>query len=165
MSSTPKKYLSLEETAQRLSISTEELMRMREKSEIRGFADRGTWKFRVEDVDEVVRSRQADSSPDVPLLDEDEDLGEQPTVIRKSEDVQATSDSDVKIVSDKVALDSSDSDVKLVGDSDSEVVLGDDGGDSDINQPAAHSVRVRPVVANFRVALEPFGGELVEPCK
>lgn len=161
MSSTPRKYLSLEETAARLSVSTEELVRMREQGEVRGFADRGTWKFRVEDVDEVLRSRQADSAPDVPLLGDDEDLGEQPTVIRKSEDVSGTSDSDVKLVSGGATSDSdvklvgdsesemvlsaddggSDSDVKLVGtDSDSEVVLGDDGGsDSDVKlvgQPA-----------------------------
>lgn len=131
MSSTPKKYLSLEETAQRLSVSTEELIRMREKGEIRGFADRGTWKFRVEDIEDVVRTRQADSSPEVPLLDESEDLGEQPTVIRKSGEIDATSDSDVKIISDDLG---SDSDVKLVGDSDSELVLGpaDGGSDSDV---------------------------------
>ena len=41
-----KKYLSLEEAAGMLGISEDELKRAREKGDIRGFADRGNWKFR-----------------------------------------------------------------------------------------------------------------------
>ncbi|MCA9080409.1 MAG: hypothetical protein KDA58_07610 [Planctomycetaceae bacterium] len=63
-----KKYLSLEEAANLLSMQPEELVRMREKGDIRGFADRGTWKFKVEDVEAMVRMRQADSDPEVPLF-------------------------------------------------------------------------------------------------
>jgi excisionase family DNA binding protein len=179
MSSAPKKYLSLEEAAARLGVTRDELVRMREHGEVRGFADRGTWKFRVEDVEDLARSRQADSSPDVPLLADDsgplivgergqsrsdsstiladdaaaggEDLGEQPTVIRKKGDVQKTSDSDVKLAGDLSDSDSdvrlvserkgkpkptSDSDVKLIGaDSDSEITLAAEdgmGSDSDV---------------------------------
>lgn len=160
MSSTPKKYLSLEETAARLNVTTDQLIRMRENGEIRGFADRGTWKFRQEDVDEVARLRQADSNPDVPMFadsgpmvigdDVSEtgsstvlaeagsggDVGEQPTVIRKGS-TGAASDSDVKLV----GSDSSDSDITLAptreaGDSDSDVKLVSepvsDGSDSDV---------------------------------
>ncbi len=140
MSSTPKKYVSLEEAAERLGMSNDQLVRLREDGEIRGFADRGTWKFRVEDVDELARSRQADSSPDVPMLEDEaplpvgedmsatvlgetpaaDDVGEQPTEIRRSDE-----------------SDDSDSDVKLVGaDSDSDITLApaDDpsGSDSDV---------------------------------
>ncbi len=159
MSSTPKKYLSLEEAAKRLSVSTDQLIRMRENQEIRGFADRGTWKFRVEDVDEVARTRQADSSPDVPLMDDSgpmvvgddmsdagsstiladlpqgADVGEQPTVIRKGSDI---------IQKGSAERHPSDSDVKLLGsDSDSDITLApaDPGGsDSDVKlvpEPAA----------------------------
>src|SRR5688572_1265328 len=111
MSSTPKKYLSLDEASSRLGMTNEQLIRLREQGEIRGFADRGTWKFRVEDVEELSRTRQPDSSPEVPLLDDSgpmvmgddlsesgsstiladlpsgADVGEQPTVIRKGSDV------------------------------------------------------------------------------
>lgn len=160
MSSTPKKYLSLEEAARRLSVSTDQLIRMRENQEIRGFADRGTWKFRVEDVDEVARIRQADSSPEVPLIMDDSgpmvvgddmsdagsstiladlpsgaDVGEQPTVIRKGSDI---------IQKGSAERHPSDSDVKLLGsDSDSDIMLApaDPGAsDSDVKlvpEPAA----------------------------
>lgn len=103
-----KKYLSLEEAAAVLRMGTDELIRLRERGGIRGFADRGTWKFREEDVLEVQRSRQADSDPDVPLLRESseelssalgsDDVGEQPTIISKGIDPLKSSDSEVKLV-------------------------------------------------------------------
>ncbi|MEZ6057011.1 MAG: helix-turn-helix domain-containing protein [Planctomycetaceae bacterium] len=119
-----KSYLSLEDAAQMLGIAKDELVRLREKGEVRGFADRGTWKFRQEDVAELQRKRSADSHPDVPLMvpdDDDDDfgsaimvedeLGEQPTQIRKSSDPLLDSGSEIMPMS----LDS-DSDVRLVGD-------------------------------------------------
>ncbi len=65
-----KKYLSLEEAAQQLGMRNDELNKMREQGQIRGFADRGTWKFKVEDVEELGRTRQADSDPELPMFDE-----------------------------------------------------------------------------------------------
>lgn len=139
---TDKKYLSLEEAASLLKLKTEELVRLREKGEIRGFADRGTWKFKSGDVEEFARRRQPDSDPDVAILDDDDDLGRQATVIRKGR--ESTSDSDVRLVMDQgmkkgltgssgelpVQEAASDSDVKLIHsgpalkpDSDSDVKL------------------------------------------
>jgi len=71
----PKKYLSLDEAAQQLGLRNEDLNRLREKGDVRGFADRGTWKFKVEDIQELARSRQADSSPEVPMYIESEPDG------------------------------------------------------------------------------------------
>ncbi|GAB4146947.1 MAG: helix-turn-helix domain-containing protein [Planctomycetaceae bacterium] len=171
-----KKYLSLEEAASALGISTEELNRRRESGEIRGFADRGNWKFKEEDIEKLSRESQADSNPDVPIMGsaeessaedsgvllvgddsgifsdlEDDDVGEQPTIIRKSTDSplsEAASDSDVRLVLDETLIgedDSgsaeetaaqdvdSDSDVKLVeADSDSDVKLVSDDSASDV---------------------------------
>jgi len=120
-----KKYLGLEEAAALLKIKTEELIRLREKGEIRGFADRGTWKFKDSDVEEFARRRRPDSDPDVAIMD-DEEFGRQETVIRKGRDT--SSDSDVRIVTEKRLTGSSaelpvmdagksDSDVKLITDS------------------------------------------------
>jgi len=50
-------YLSLPEAAALLGVSTDALKRFREQGEIRGFADRGTWKFRSQDLDEFIKTR------------------------------------------------------------------------------------------------------------
>lgn len=164
-----KKYLSIEEAAEQLGINTTELNRLREKGSIRAFADRGTWKFKEEDVETLSRTRQADSNPDVPLfiaptensatemvLDDEDVLADQATIIRKSPG-DDSSDSDVRLIFDDAMkvdepgvpplLDDSDSDVKLAAapssessdDSDSDVKLAgskegvfDDGSDSDV---------------------------------
>ncbi|MEX2286587.1 MAG: helix-turn-helix domain-containing protein [Planctomycetaceae bacterium] len=143
-----KKYLSLEEAAAALRIKRDDLIRLRERGAIRGFADRGTWKFKSEDVEEYRRQQQPDSSPDVPLMpskrsDESSVLGDndavadQPTVIRgdsKGGILDGTSDSDVRlIVDDSVIGDAVDSDPEVqlppLGDSDSDVRLVGDRGD------------------------------------
>lgn len=138
-----KKYYDLEEAAALLGMPKDELNRLREQGKIRGFADRGTWKFRDEDIDKLKRSRQIDSDPDVPMaidesssempvspsvLADDEGLAEQPTIVSKR-DAMSGSDSDVRLAVD------SDSDVKLIGeeDSDSDVKLvGQGDSDSDV---------------------------------
>jgi len=165
-----KKYLSIEEAAEMLGMDTSELNRLRERGEVRAFADRGTWKFKAEDVEKLQRTRQADSDPDVPLqnfsLDDDdsselvlgdeEELSEQPTIIRRGQDdgnsdsdvrlffddsmrvddaplvPLSDSDSDVRLASEKSAS-ASDSDVRLVGETVSDVRLGGgSGSDSDV---------------------------------
>lgn len=144
-----KKYLSIQEAADQLGMSTDDLTRLREKGEIRGFADRGTWKFKLEDIEKLGRVRQTDSDPDVTMIGADavidsadsllgdEDLvAEQPTTIASGSNDDdfavslggPTSDSDVRLVLDEPPLDgSSDSspDVGLLGDtqSDSDVRL------------------------------------------
>ena len=95
-----KKYLSIDEAAAQLGISTDELTQLREKGEVRGFADRGTWKFKADDVENLSRSREADSDPDVQLL------------------------------GGKNVLDETGSDAGMSDEAGSSVVLGDDPGSS-----------------------------------
>ena len=83
-----KKYLSLEEAASLLGISVDDVRRAREKGDLRGFQDRGSWKFREQDIDEFRRSQQADSSPDMPMLSADGAID------------LASSDSDVRLMAD-----------------------------------------------------------------
>jgi hypothetical protein len=92
---------------------------LREKGELRGFADRGTWKFKSDDVEECQRRRQPDSNPDVPLMTEEDEAG----------DSESTSDSDVRLMVTEnvrkqltgssaelpIMKPGSDSDVRLVG--------------------------------------------------
>jgi len=148
-----KKYLSLDEAAQILGIAPDELVRLREKGDIRGFADRGNWKFKQDDVESLARRRQADSSPEVPLFDlgdESSELEEQPTTIRRSNSGPARADEnllsdDNLLAADDSHSEGSDSDVRLVGaveidsgfgtgsDSDSDVKLTGNGlGNRDV---------------------------------
>ena len=70
-----KKYLSLEEAAEQLAMPVSQLNKLRESGTLRGFADRGTWKFKADDVAEFGRTREVSSDPDVPLmLDDDDDF-------------------------------------------------------------------------------------------
>jgi hypothetical protein len=141
-----KKYLSLEEAASLLSVTTDELIRIRERGEVRGFADRGTWKFKSEDVAELRRRRQTDSNPEVPLLDdedeaetlmgnpplqefassvfdEEEGVNESETIVRKGP--KPGSDSDVRLVL-------GDPSSRLSGSSADLPVMPAPGSDSDI---------------------------------
>ena len=132
--------------------------------DIRGFADRGTWKFRQEDVDESparasripIRTSRCSATParwssatnvaetgsSTILAEGQADVSDEPTVIRKGT-AGAASDSDVKLVGTD-----SDSDITLAPGairhrSDSDVKLipepASDGSDSDVQliDPAA----------------------------
>lgn len=128
----PKKYLSLDEAAQQLGLRNDELNRLRERGEVRGFADRGTWKFKVEDIEELARSRQADSDPEVPMFmddipDSEEELELPAWGTPESElvlddesamvlDDEDTSDDPTVIRKSHDPLNSSDSDVRLIFD-------------------------------------------------
>ncbi len=145
-----KKYLSLEEAAALVGVTEEQLKEARAAGDIRGFADRGNWKFRQEDLEEFARTIQADSSPDVPIfggdnvLDDDEGIAEQPTTIRKSDSNVLTddelsgdegaSDSGVRLVFDQDGSDDGSVDIPVsLSDSSEEMVLAagpDDGSES-----------------------------------
>lgn len=119
-----KRYLSLEEAAAILKIKTEDLIRLREKGDVRGFADRGTWKFKGDDIQELQRRLQPDSSPEVPMvMDEADAPPRQPTIIKKG---RSGSDSDVRLVRDdspRGKLTGSSAEMPVMGDSDSDVRL------------------------------------------
>jgi hypothetical protein len=96
------KYISIDHAATRLSMSVDDLNKIRERGDIRAFSDRGTWKFRVEDIEEIARQRQTDSDADFEIFLDDiiesETKGSAPI---KDPD----SDSDVKLVSGQSSTD------------------------------------------------------------
>jgi excisionase family DNA binding protein len=55
-------FYTLEEAARILGMSAEDLNRMAQKREIRAFADRGTWRFRTQDIEELGRKREAEGA-------------------------------------------------------------------------------------------------------
>jgi excisionase family DNA binding protein len=60
-------YYTLQEAAQVLGIAPEELKQMAQRNQIRSFQDRGTWRFRVQDIQELARQRGASSDLDLVL--------------------------------------------------------------------------------------------------
>src|SRR5262249_18333742 len=57
----------LEEAARILGMDPDKLSQMAQKREIRAFADRGTWRFRTQDVEEKARQLGMGSNPDLQL--------------------------------------------------------------------------------------------------
>ncbi len=62
-------YYSLEEASQILGMSSEQLSQLAQRREVRAFADRGTWRFRTQDVEELARQRGRGSEPDLQFND------------------------------------------------------------------------------------------------
>ncbi len=59
-------YYTLDEAAKVLHMPADELKQMARKGEIRAFQDRGTWRFRVQDIQELARRRGIGSDHDLP---------------------------------------------------------------------------------------------------
>ncbi len=118
-----KNYLTIDEAAQQLDISTDALTHLREKGELRGYADRGTWKFQSKDVTEFLRSREINTDIDARLILDESLAGEE----EDGADDSANSDSDVRLAD----VDQSDNDFKLIDESDSDIRLSDES-DSDV---------------------------------
>lgn len=69
-------YYTLPEAAQFLGMNPDELKQMAQKKEVRSFQDRGTLRFRIQDIQELSRRRGGGSEPDLVL-------GEAPTPASK----------------------------------------------------------------------------------
>jgi hypothetical protein len=60
-------YYTLDEAARILGMAPDQLSQMAQRREVRAFADRGTWRFRTQDIEELSRRRGMGSDPDLPL--------------------------------------------------------------------------------------------------
>lgn len=61
-----QEFCTLEQAAQMLGISPQELNNMAQRRAVRAFADRGTWRFRISDIQELARSRGVGSDAEIP---------------------------------------------------------------------------------------------------
>src|SRR5437764_10228156 len=62
-------YHTLQEAAQVLGMSVDELKGMAQRNQIRSFQDRGTLRFRIQDIQEMQRQRIGNSDPEMVLGD------------------------------------------------------------------------------------------------
>src|SRR5438105_10322680 len=66
-----QQYYTLEEAASKLQMSPDELREMAKTKKVRAFQDRGTWRFRAQEIDEMVRAKGLSSSdPEVQMRGE-----------------------------------------------------------------------------------------------
>jgi excisionase family DNA binding protein len=80
-------YLTLEEAAKRLQMSPDELREMAKKKTIRAFQDRGSWRFRSQDIDELARERGMSSDPEMPLADSGKSSKKHPAPVDDDDEV------------------------------------------------------------------------------
>ena len=64
-----KKYLRLNEAAAQLGITEDDLIRLRYRGDIRGFADKGSWYFKADDIEQFRRQSLGTSAADAPVMD------------------------------------------------------------------------------------------------
>jgi excisionase family DNA binding protein len=143
-------YVSLEEAAKILGVSTDDLVEMRSKGEIFGYRDGASWKFKQEEIDRVLDERgDVAAGEDEISLGSDVSLGSDLRLA--AEDAEPSdvalipdprSDSGVKLVNRSSAdkgksksKDAESSDLKLEGDG-SDVEL---GSDLSLEEPAGSS--------------------------
>src|SRR5262245_51089299 len=79
-----QQYYTLEEAAQKLNMSVDELREMAKKKQIRAFQDRGNWRFRAQEIDEKARQLGVNSDPEVQLGDSGKSPRPQPSDSGKS---------------------------------------------------------------------------------
>src|SRR4051812_2042623 len=118
-----QQYYTLEEAASRLQMSPDELREMAKSKKIRAFQDRGTWRFRTQDVEELARSRGAGSDPEVQV----NEAPKRPSKLGKpkpgDDDVALDFNLDEKPASSKGGKSSGKSPRPKTGDSDVRLVM------------------------------------------
>jgi excisionase family DNA binding protein len=125
-----QQYLTLEEAAKMLHLSTDELREMARKKTIRAFQDRGSWRFRLQDIEEAARKRGINSDPEVRLGESkknvaDDDDDEVP--LGKEKSSHSPRGAKAKGVP-PTPKPGSDSDVRLVLDEDVQLIIDHDSG-------------------------------------
>ena len=138
-------YYTLQQAADVLGKSADELNQMVRRNEIRAFADGGSWKFRTQDIDELKRTQELLSEVDI-MTGSDDDLDllfedSSPSVESKSASESAIGR---ELQGDLGLKDSGESDVRLIfsgedGGSDSDIKLVPDFGDDTKDVPTEDS--------------------------
>src|SRR6516165_11844437 len=77
-------YYTLDEAAKILALSSDALKQLARKGQIRSFQDRGTWRFRVQDIQELARQRGLGSEPELALGDAAKAAPKRASGVRKS---------------------------------------------------------------------------------
>lgn len=137
-----QEFCTLEQAAQMLGISPQELNQMAQRREVRAFADRGTWRFRIGDVQELARKRGASSDPELPAAP----AADAPLVLTPAQEEEA--------VEAEVLLTPAQEDKPI------EAQLADDGGDIFAELPKKGSSRSGFGSSDSGIILVPKGSDV-----
>ncbi|MCC9599702.1 helix-turn-helix domain-containing protein [Stieleria sp. JC731] len=128
-------YLSLDEAAKKLGISSDRLVELRSQGQVRGFRDGSSWKFPENEIERLADDLAADDDNfGSGILVDDANLGDSSASIGSiigGDQADAADGSDVNIGSEPLKEGSTGSDVNLV--------TGTDGKGSDVSLVATDS--------------------------
>jgi hypothetical protein len=148
------KFVDLQEAAKMIGVSTEELVEMRSRGDIFGYRDGASWKFKVEEVQRVVRERGVEArGGDSAVLtandDEFENLitglsskilaekaqEESGSVLVSEEELGVSATGQSTIIGKGIEAKASDSDLRLADDSSKDILAG--GSDKLLEAPGS----------------------------
>ena len=156
-------YLSLEEAAQKLGVSSDQLVDLRSRGKVRGFRDGASWKFPDAEIDrlsdEIANGSDLglidDGGSDLALLDDggsDLEISGDPISAGMGSDVNLVAsqgaDTDVKVVSEESDLDISGLDIEV-----SDELQEIDSAELQLNDPA-----IMHDSAQLDLAIDPNAG-------
>ena len=146
-------YLSLEEAAQKLGVSSDQLVDLRSRGKVRGFRDGASWKFPEAEIDRL--SDEMANGSDLGLIDDggsDLEIGGDPISAGMGSDVNLVAsqgaDTDVKVVSEESDLDISGLDIEV-----SDELQEIDSAELQLNDPA-----IMHDSAQLDLAIDPNAG-------
>jgi excisionase family DNA binding protein len=140
-------FVLLEEAAQLLGITPDALVEMRSRGEIRGFREGSSWKFKMEDIQQVIRNREDAGNSDI------------------GSDISLVADpgsgSDVKLVAGRSGVNVGDSGVGSDITLDSSIKIDSDGSDLPLDSAGASDLELS--LSEGSDVLEASGLKLQQP--
>ena len=136
-----QQYLTLEEAAKMLQLSADELREMARKKTIRAFQDRGSWRFRLQDMEEEARKRGINSDPEVQLGEGQKNVEDDEVPLGREKRSSGPRSSRTKSPPPSPKP-GSDSDVRLVLDEDVQLSIDSDRKKVDLVGPKSSRVNV-----------------------
>jgi excisionase family DNA binding protein len=125
-----RKFISLEEAAKMLGVTTETFGEMRDRQKVHGYRDGASWKFKPEDIERLIADREAaEQEGEFAEVDEDPDS----ILLSEVELGQSDESTSSTIIGGSATRDPAESDIQLAGpkhDSDLELESALESGDA-----------------------------------
>lgn len=129
-----RKFITLEEAASMLGVSTDTVSEMRDRGKIHGYRDGASWKFKPEEIDRAIAERDAaEEEGDYAEVNEDPDS----ILLSEVELGQSDESTSSTIIGGKGSRNPAESDITLAPDSAIDIQLNQPKGDSSLDLDSA----------------------------